>query len=289
MTEADVVIAGHNHFYDRMYKGINYVTTGGGGATYLDGSTIYHDPTPVSEDQKLASEMRVDKSELDGLDYLLSSYHEWFHYCLVSISSDDNTAPSVSVYDKDDNLIDEFTVTEWDQVVGGSSQDWRYWTRHDSDFPNNHWKKWDYDEAGWVTGFSCRMGYNDYDIDTDLRTLLGGCGSPGDWNLYYYFRQPFYVSGTVTKAELLISRDDPAWAYIAYEGQGGDGFTEVFMDKVGKASHSREISFKRIDLTSYLQVNTNHVLSVKVEQIGASDPGPGEDDVHFDAVLLIKY
>lgn len=59
------------------------------------------------------------------------------------------------------------------------------------------------------------------------------------------------------------------------------------MDKVGKASDSREICFKKIDVTSYLQANTNHVLSVLVKQFGASDPE--ENDVHFDAVLLLKY
>lgn len=184
---ADLVLAGHDHDYERVVTdGLPYVVVGTGGG----------DLRPFGPDQ-------VDGSQA-GLDLV-------FGALLLEITSTRLRGSFQTVdgvlFDRFDLLAGERFDGERTWVSGGA--DWRY--LDDGVGPPDGWTEPEFADSAWAQG-AAPLGYGEDDIVTEVS--YGSASS--DKHVTTWFRREFELDGPDGASALRVSlrRDDGALVYL---------------------------------------------------------------------------
>jgi tartrate-resistant acid phosphatase type 5 len=253
---ADLVLAGHDHTYERLDIGdLTYVVNG------LGGRSIYSFGTPVP-----GSQVRYNGN-----------------YGAMRVTAD-ASAMTLQFYSvaNGGTLIDSYTVSPG-QSSGGNLIDagsvWRYFDAG-TDLGTS-WRTIGYNDSNWASG-PAQLGYG----DGDEATTVSYGGDAANKHTTTYFRRAFTIDDPqqFSALELSLVRDDGAVVYL--NGQevarsnmptGTVSFNTLAASAVGGASEATPISFA-VD-PQLLLAGTN-VVAVEIHQASSTS-----SDISFDLAL----
>jgi hypothetical protein len=252
---ASVVLAGHDHHYERVViDGFPYFVNGlGGSGIYAIGT-----PQPGSEVRYNAEHgaMFVEAtSELMTLRFVSSA----------GFVQDEFALPAAGVDPPDVTL-----------VPAGST--WRY--KDDGVNPPAQWMAMSFDDSSWSSG-PAQLGYGDGDEATVVQSGPPGNNFPTTW-----FRRAFQVAdpSLVSALALDLVRDDGAVVYLngveVFRSNMPTGTITGATLAASNVSGADESTFYRREIAPALLVAGTNTLAVEVHQ-----SGPTSSDVSFDLAL----
>ncbi|MDP2895739.1 MAG: metallophosphoesterase, partial [bacterium] len=185
LDNVNVVLSGHNHFYERSYRrSVQYVVTGGGGVP----DQGMHDPGGGNPYRVYAEKVR--------------------HHCVVRVFANDLDDPVVTAYRNGGSVIESIVLP-----AGGR---WRWYSQGQQppDAGGHSWRDPEYDDSAWSYG-PAELGYSDGEEQDEATTLPYGGNANNRW-IAHYFRKRFYVAnpGAFDALKLRLLRDDGAVAYV---------------------------------------------------------------------------